>query len=371
MIRAPSWPLVASFCLKRLSRETCVPDPSNDTARVEVSIVVPTYGQSAQLRTLLVSLEGLEPAPPFEVVVVNDCSPDETDSVVREWRAQTHSFPTRYVRLERNVGPAAARNAGTARARGGIVVYTDSDCRIDDKAWLGKLIRKLDAEAGVMGVGGAVLPLNPKGFFARYNTVNRILEPTEDLNYLVTGNCCCYRDRVLEVGGFDEDVLKPGGEDIALSIKMVHKGWRFAFEPEAAVLHDYREGLRNFIRTWKNYAYGCGYVIGKYFAGADPEPGAVWHKDSIRPLWLWPSDLRIVLGVQRRRCKKSGVPRWQCGAFLLLRVLQLCIHYEYFRRGEAVFAGRARWPTRCTRLARRACAGLVRACCTGKRGSPG
>ena len=342
---------------------------SIETTSVDVSIVVPAYRQARQLRHLLESLAGLEGAPPFEVVVVDDCSPDETGAVVESWRAQQHPFPTHYVRLERNSGPAAARNAGTARARGRIVAYTDSDCRVTP-SWLSTLIRKLDEEAGVVGVGGAVLPVNPKGFFSRYNTVNSILEPPEPLLYLVTANCCYYRSSVQAVGGFDEDVLRPGGEDVALCVKMTRKEWRFAFDPEAVVLHDYREGLRSFVRTWKNYAYGCGYVVGKYLGKIEPEEGVLWHKDSIRPVWLWSPELRTAFETERMLCQRHGISAAQTAAFQCLRFLQLLIHYEYFRKGEAVFLGRAPILARCKWVLRILCRRLLRACRRPKEDNP-
>jgi len=315
-----------------------------DDAAIEVSVVVPTYGQAAGLRRLLESIEALEDAPPFEVVVVNDGSPDDTDSVVREWASTPRSFPTRYLSLARNSGPAAARNQGTREARGRIVAYTDSDCRVDP-AWLGRLVSRLDPGAGVVGVGGRVRAENPETFFSKYYTVNPALEPAESLLYLVTANCCFLRECVLEAGGFDEDLVKPGGEDIAISVKMFQKGWRFAFEPEAIVFHDYREGLRAFITTWRNYAYGCGYVTGKYF-GWEPDEGAdaAWNKHTVRPPWLSPRATRVVLEEEHAWCREHRVSWPLEAAFLLLRLVQMLVQFWYFRKGEKAAAEGARPP---------------------------
>jgi len=323
-----------------------------DSQDVEVSIVVPTYGQSTGLVRLLESLEMMDAPPPFEVVVVDDCSPDDTEAVARQWLGEAHGFPTEYVKLEENSGPATARNAGTKKARGRVVVYTDSDCRVE-RGWLRKLVRKLDPEGGIVGVGGSVLPVNPSGFFSKYNSVNHILEPLDSLVYLVTANCCFIRERVLEVDGFDEDVRNPGGEDVAISIKMFRKGWRFAFDSEAVVYHDYREGIRDFFRTWRNYAYGCGYVIGKYFEEtASVDPTAAWHRNTIRPPLMTPRLTAFVLGIEYDECQKARVGRMQTVAFVLLRYFQMYVHYWYFRKGEVVFTGRKPFRVRCAALCR-------------------
>ena len=321
-------------------------------ADVEVSIVVPTYGQADKLARLLESLAAMTTPPAYEVIVVDDCSPDNTEAVVREWMQAPHPFATEYCKLARNAGPATARNEGTRRARGRIVAYTDSDCVVDT-AWLPSLVRKLDPEAGIVGVGGSVRPLNPEGFFSKYNTVNRILEPFDSLIYLVTANCCFMRDRVLEVGGFDEDVRVPGGEDVALSIKMIRQGWRFAFDTDAVVFHDYRERLRDFVKTWKNYAYGCGYVIGKYFEETPTvDPDEPWTRNTIRPPLMTPRLTRYVLRIEYDACKDAAVSRSQTLAFLLLRYFQMYIHYGYFRKGETVFIGRQSFRARCLWLLR-------------------
>ena len=65
-----------------------------------------------------------------------------------------------------------------------------------------------------------------------------------------------------EVGGFDERIRGPGGEDPALSAKVRDKGHRLAYAPTAIVRHDYREGLIDFVRTFYRYGRGCAHVVG-------------------------------------------------------------------------------------------------------------
>lgn len=60
---------------------------------------------------------------PAEVIVVDDASDDETADVVRRVKDPRVKF----VRLERNVGGAAARNVGIATARSDFVAFLDSD----------------------------------------------------------------------------------------------------------------------------------------------------------------------------------------------------------------------------------------------------
>lgn len=227
------------------------------------SVVIPAYNQAALLLRLLESLEQVEGCEAMEVIVVDDCSTDGTPDTVARWIAKGLPFPAQCLRMPRNGGPGKARNAGLHAARGEAVLFTDTDC-IVQPGWLRALTGALDPARKVAGAGGSVKPLSTRSIFARYNTVNATLEPTSyspaPPMYLVTCNCAYLRAPLLAVGGFADDVLVPGGEDIAASLRLYHAGYRFVYVAEARIAHDYRESLRKFIRTWRNYGYGCAFI---------------------------------------------------------------------------------------------------------------
>jgi glycosyltransferase involved in cell wall biosynthesis len=84
-----------------------------------VSVIVPIYNGERHLGAALESVFAQD-YHPFEVIVVDDGSEDGSAAVAR-------SFPAvRYLR-QANQGPAAARNAGTAAARGEFIAFHDAD----------------------------------------------------------------------------------------------------------------------------------------------------------------------------------------------------------------------------------------------------
>ncbi|GMV50646.1 MAG: hypothetical protein AMXMBFR67_21890 [Nitrospira sp.] len=93
-------------------------------ARPLVSIVIPTYKRASLLRNAIRSALAQEKAGEWfdvEIIVVDDCSPDDTALVVAE-------FPqVQYIRLAKNSGASGARNAGIRRARGKYVALLDDD----------------------------------------------------------------------------------------------------------------------------------------------------------------------------------------------------------------------------------------------------
>jgi len=89
-----------------------------------VSVVLPTYNRAHLLRRAIVSVLSQSMAD-FELIVVDDASTDDTESVVQRLAAQDRRI--RYVRRPGNGGPAGARNTGLAAARGEFVAFQDSD----------------------------------------------------------------------------------------------------------------------------------------------------------------------------------------------------------------------------------------------------
>jgi len=89
------------------------------------SVLIPTFGRAEALAVALEAWEQQEPADlPFEVVVVDDGSPDDTRDLLASFRS--HRFDLHRLAQE-NAGPAAARNRGLRTARGEIIVFTGDD----------------------------------------------------------------------------------------------------------------------------------------------------------------------------------------------------------------------------------------------------
>jgi glycosyltransferase involved in cell wall biosynthesis len=92
------------------------------TAAPSVSVVIPTHNRAGVLGRCLDSVLR-QTLQPFEVVVVDDGSTDETERIVRE----QGSALVRYVPLPSRVGAQAARNRGIREARGDWIAFQDSD----------------------------------------------------------------------------------------------------------------------------------------------------------------------------------------------------------------------------------------------------
>ncbi len=92
--------------------------------KIDVSVVVPTYNEAKNLPLLVRRLARAFRGRKWEVVVVDDGSPDGTGRVAE---ALAGRYPLRLVQRGRKGGLASAVVEGWRHARGGILVVMDAD----------------------------------------------------------------------------------------------------------------------------------------------------------------------------------------------------------------------------------------------------
>src|ERR1051325_8220991 len=119
------------------------------------SVIIATYNRADELVKTLESLTQLESSGPWEVIIVDNNSSDNTRDVVLE-RIDSFPVPLRYV-MEREQGRSAALNAGIRIAQGEILAVTDDDVRVDPM-WLRNAEQALE-RLHCDYVGGKALPI--------------------------------------------------------------------------------------------------------------------------------------------------------------------------------------------------------------------
>jgi glycosyltransferase involved in cell wall biosynthesis len=122
---------------------------------MEFSIVIPTYNRADELRETIRSIAKLTVHGDWELLVVDNRSPDHTRAVV-EQESSTFPVPLRYL-YEPEQGRYAALNTGIRAATGRIIATTDDDARVEPD-WLTTAAAGLN-EHGCDYVGGKVWPI--------------------------------------------------------------------------------------------------------------------------------------------------------------------------------------------------------------------
>lgn len=91
---------------------------------MKASIILPAYNAESFIEGALRSITQTPPNFDYEILVVNDGSTDQTGALLDHLAQEISSLRVLH---RKNAGPAAARNAGLAEARGDYVLFCDSD----------------------------------------------------------------------------------------------------------------------------------------------------------------------------------------------------------------------------------------------------
>ncbi|MDI6840131.1 MAG: glycosyltransferase [bacterium] len=93
--------------------------------RVNTSVIIPTHNRAYILKSCLNSLLN-QTVQDYEIIIVDDASKDETPKLVKYF-ISTKNKNIKYLRLDKQSGPYAARNIGIKEAEGDIIIFIDSD----------------------------------------------------------------------------------------------------------------------------------------------------------------------------------------------------------------------------------------------------
>jgi len=227
-----------------------------------VSVVIPTFNRAHTLGRALSSVER-QTYPNREVIVVDDGSTDETETVAGRFRG------VKYVRQPENRGQAAARNAGISLARGEYIAFLDAD---DEwmPAKLEKQVERLEvapADAGLITTAFALIdragrpsPPNPPQPIEG-DLSSAILAHIEGRPEIVgVFSTLMFRKAIVdEVGLLDESLLC--WEDADFYLRAAQR-FKFQFVPESlAVKHECQDSVSF---NWMRESTGIGTFWAKH-----------------------------------------------------------------------------------------------------------
>lgn len=212
-----------------------------------VSVIVPTFNDSATLRKCVESLAG-QTWVSLEILVINDGSTDSTGQLLGQLESE---FPQlRAFHLPFKQGAATARNLGFREARGEILALIDGDMWAPPD-WIEQLVAPLlKGEAEVTGGPDyvpATAPLVSRCIGYSMDSVmtnaGLRLGDTRLVNYLPgTGNMAIF-SRCLEAAGEFDVRFHDTGEDKEWLYRVRQAGARFLYLPHALAWHERRPDI--------------------------------------------------------------------------------------------------------------------------------
>lgn len=199
-----------------------------------ISVVIPAYNRRDSVLQLLADIyrqEGIS----FEVIVVDDNSPDDTAAAVAA------QFPqATLLRNEKNGGPAVSRNRGVRAARGQIVVGFDSDVTVPDTTLLKRVMETYQAFPQATGL--AFRLLKPDG---KSEDTLRWWHPVpikkfagaRFLTHYFSGTGYAFRREAMITAGLYPEILYMHYEEVELAYRILDAGGSIMHCPDLPVLH--------------------------------------------------------------------------------------------------------------------------------------
>lgn len=229
-------------------------------ALLEFSILIPTFDRPGHLSLCLESLTRINfDRSRWEAIFIDDGSAEPSTAAVNA--AAALGLPVRML-LNPHLGPAAARNAGAAAARGRYLAFTDDDC-CPDPGWLSALLNRFQSQSTPCAIGGRTVNGVPGNIYSEASQLlldyiySRFNATPGRARLLISNNFAIPAELFRSAGGFDTRFPRAAAEDRDLCDRLAAAGHPLFFEPSAVVVHHHTLSLRSFWRQHFNYGTGA------------------------------------------------------------------------------------------------------------------
>ncbi|MDJ1481661.1 glycosyltransferase family 2 protein [Cytophagaceae bacterium YF14B1] len=214
------------------------------TTITKLSIVIPAYNEGRTIHFILNKIKAVQLLNNIEkeVIIINDCSKDNTEEAILNYQRENTDLPITYFKHEVNKGKGAALHTGISKATGEYVIIQDADLEYDPREYNILLQPVLEGFADVV-FGSRFMGGNPHRILFFWHTIgNKFLTFLSNMftNLNLTDMETCYKL-------FRTDMIQ--------AIKL--KENRFGFEPEVTAkvaripnVRIYEVGISYYGRTY-------------------------------------------------------------------------------------------------------------------------
>ncbi|MBI4904576.1 MAG: glycosyltransferase [Acidobacteria bacterium] len=210
-------------------------------------MIIPSFENPEQVAICLSAL-ARSTCHALEVVVVDDGSSAASEEIQRVCA----EGGVRWLKMTSNSGPAAARNAGARAARGGVLLFLDSDVAVHADT-LERIAQRLSSRPELAAVFGAYddKPAAP-GTVSRFRNLLHHFVHTQSAGAASTfwAGCGAIRRSAFEsAGGFTESYRQASIEDVELGVRLHRAGFAIELDPAIQVTHTKQWTLLGMFRT--------------------------------------------------------------------------------------------------------------------------
>ncbi|MFB6317046.1 glycosyltransferase [Saccharicrinis sp. FJH54] len=254
-----------------------VTSTTTNNALPPVSVIISAKNEQFNLPEYLPSILEQE-YPDFQVVVVDDCSEDETWDVLEQLKKQYSNLYTTRIHFDPvfKHGKKMALSLGIKAAKNDILVFTDADCKPAGKDWLKRMVQNY--RDGIDVVIGYSPVLKARGFINRMIRFDNLFTGIQYLGsalakrpYMGVGRNLSYRKSLFfQQKGFSPYIqLMSGDDDLFINKVATRTNCAVEISPESHVLtkaknnwKDWFIQKRRHLTTGRYYRFGDKWRLG-------------------------------------------------------------------------------------------------------------
>ncbi len=304
------------------------PDPEQE--KKPVSVIICARNELVNLRSFLTSVLEQD-YPDYEVIVVNDCSEDNSYDVLGEY---LQKYP--HLRISNvNKDPKFTHNKkfaqfiGIKAARNDILLFTDADCHPESDKWIAGMASRFDEKTDfVLGYGGYMKRKGLLNTYLRYDTLAIALQylgmAIRGIPYMGVGRNLAYRRSVFfDNKGFgSHNHVMSGDDDLFVNSNAGRNNTRVEFLKETHTRSVPSSTFEEWVKQKKRHFKTARYYKGRdmFLLITEPFTRVLFYASFIillSYLFLWPYVLIIfglrlviqimVLGFGQKRLNEHGL----------------------------------------------------------------
>jgi len=196
-----------------------------------LSVVIPAFNEVKTIHLILDKVRKVELLNDMkkEIIVVDDCSSDDTYRALESYISQNNIDDIQICRHEKNMGKGAALHTGISKAKGDYVIIQDADLEYDPQEY-NLLLKPMINEVADVVYGSRFMGGNPHRILFFWHSIgNKFLTFLSNMmtNLNLTDMETCYKL-------FKREIIQ--------SIELKEK--RFGFEPEVTAKVAKIKGIR-------------------------------------------------------------------------------------------------------------------------------
>lgn len=261
LIKYSPWVLQATDCFTLSSKDQLIPDQMdytvvdcqqeanniclNTASEPVVSVIIPVYGKCEYTIRCLASIAQNPSSELFEVIVVDDSSPDNTVEILSMVKG------IRLIKNRENLGFIRTCNHGAEEARGQFLLFLNNDTVVlpgwldelkrtfDDNDNVGLVGSKLIYPDGTLQEAGGIIWQDGSGWnYGRNDDPDKpAYNYLREVDYCSGASIMVPRKLFFDVGCFDERYIPAYYEDTDLAFSLREKGYRVMYQPLSRIVH--------------------------------------------------------------------------------------------------------------------------------------